>query len=68
MAWATRTIYTSKCVQMDPKQLSKMSKFYSLCNKFVMQKIVGVDTTLLDSPRVKHKMFPQVALWLQNIM
>src|SRR6218665_615313 len=38
MVWATRTIYTSTCVQMDPQQLPKMSKFYSICNKCNMQK------------------------------
>jgi len=37
MAWTIRTIYTSKCVQMDPQQLSKTSKFYSICNMCNMQ-------------------------------
>jgi len=41
MAWAIITIYTSKYVQMDPQQLTKMSKFYSICNKCDMQKTVG---------------------------
>jgi len=41
MAWAIRTIYTSKCVQMDPQQLPKTSKYYSICNKCDMQKAVG---------------------------
>src|SRR6218665_1803035 len=38
MAWAIRTIYTSKCVQMDAHQLPKTSKFYSICNKCDMHK------------------------------
>src|SRR6218665_1148420 len=41
MAWAIRTIYTSRCVQMDPQQLPKTSKFYSICNKCDMQKTAG---------------------------
>src|SRR6218665_879671 len=53
MAWATRTIYTSKCVQIDPHQLLKMYNVYSICNKCVMQKTVeGVDITS-GSLRVK---------------
>lgn len=45
MECATITIYTSQCVQMDPKQLPEMSKLYSICNKCVMQENVGeVDT------------------------
>jgi len=49
IAWATRTIYASKYVQMDPQQLPNMSKFHFICKKFVMQKNVwgGVDTTPL---------------------
>jgi len=43
MACAIITIYTYKCVQMDPQQLHvpKMSKFYSKFNKCDMQKSVG---------------------------
>src|SRR6218665_3620306 len=37
---------------VDRKQLPKVSKFYSICNTCVMQKNVGVDTTLLVSLRV----------------
>ena len=40
MAWAIRTIYTSKCVPMEPQQLPKTSKSYSICNKCDMQKTV----------------------------
>ena len=40
MAWAIRTIYISKCAQMDPQELPKTSKFYSICNKCVVQKTV----------------------------
>src|SRR6218665_1846324 len=55
MAWAIKTIYTSKWVQMDPQQLPKLSKFYSICNTYVMQKNVkGMDTNpTLSSLRVK---------------
>jgi len=38
MAWAIRTIYSSKCVQMDPQQLPETSTFYFICNKCDMQK------------------------------
>jgi len=41
MASAIRTIYTSKCVQMDPEQLPETSTFYSICNKCDMQNTVG---------------------------
>jgi len=43
MEWTTRTIYTFKCVQVDPEKLHapKMSKFYSICNNCVMQTHVG---------------------------
>src|SRR6218665_2640403 len=45
MTWAIRTIYTSKCVQMDPQQLIKTSKLYSICNKCDMQNTArGVGT------------------------
>src|SRR6218665_398438 len=33
MAWAIITTYTSKCAQMDPQQLLKTSKFYSIYKK-----------------------------------
>jgi len=38
MAWAIKTIHSSKYVQMNPQQLPKTSKFYSICNKWDMQK------------------------------
>jgi len=41
MEWAIITIYTSKCVQMDPQQLPKTSKLCSICNKCDMQKTAG---------------------------
>ena len=41
MAWAIRTIYTSKCAQMDPQQLLRTSKFYSICKKVWHQKTLG---------------------------
>src|SRR6218665_1575844 len=53
MVYATNTTFSSRCVQMDPQQLPKMIKMYSICNKFVMQKSVGEDTTPLGSLRVK---------------
>jgi len=40
MVWAIIAIYTSKCVQMYPQQLSKTSKLYSRCKKCDMQKTV----------------------------
>jgi len=33
MAWAIITIYTSKCAQMDPKQLLDRSTFLSQMQK-----------------------------------
>src|SRR6218665_1413847 len=51
MAWPTRTIYTSKCAQLDPLQLPEMSKFYSICSKCVMQRSL-VGRYPLTSPRV----------------
>jgi len=53
MAWAIRTIYTSKCVQMGPQQLPKTSKFYSICNKCDMQKTVGGGYTPFGRLKVK---------------
>src|SRR6218665_856009 len=41
MAWATITIYTSKCAQMDPQQLPKTSKLYSKCKKCDIEKTLG---------------------------
>ena len=41
MAWDTIITYTSKCVQMNLLQIPKISNFYSMCNKFEMQKISG---------------------------
>jgi len=41
MAWAIVTIYTSKCAQMDSKQLPKTSKFYSKCKKCDTEKTLG---------------------------
>src|SRR6218665_653681 len=38
MVWAASTHFSSKCIQMDPQQLPKMIKLYSICNKCVMQK------------------------------
>ena len=46
MAWAITTIYTSKCVQMDPQQLPNRSKFYSRCKKCDIEKTL-VGTTPL---------------------
>src|SRR6218665_2437903 len=40
MAWAIITIYTSKCSQMDPQQLSKPSKVYSRCKKCDIEKVI----------------------------
>src|SRR6218665_2309975 len=55
MAWAIITIYTSKCAQMDPQQLSKTSKFYSRCKKCDIRKTLGGGTTTpLGSPKVKR--------------
>jgi len=34
-AWVTSTNFSSKCVQMDPRQLPKMIKIYSICTKNV---------------------------------
>jgi len=33
-----QTIHISKCAQMDPQQLPKMTKLYSLCNKCVCRR------------------------------
>ena len=52
MAWAIRTIYTSKCVQMDPQQLPETSKFYSIFNKRDMQKTAGGGST--EQFRLSH--------------
>src|SRR6218665_1270690 len=41
MAGAIRIMYASKCIQMDPQQLLKTSKFYSIWKKCDMQKTVG---------------------------
>jgi len=40
MAWAIITIYSSKCVQMDPQQLPKTSTFYSRCKKYDIETTV----------------------------
>src|SRR6218665_2390668 len=42
MAWAIITIYISKCVQMNPPQLPKMSKFYFRSKKCGIEKTLGV--------------------------
>ena len=44
MALAIRISYrlTSKCVQMEPQQLRKTSKYYSICNKCDMHKTAWV--------------------------
>src|SRR6218665_1693260 len=53
MAWAIITIYTFKCVQLDPQQLPKAYFLNSRCNKCDMQKTVGgVDATPLGSLKV----------------
>src|SRR6218665_127885 len=54
MACAIRTIYTSKCVQINPQQQSETSKLYSICNTCAMQKAVGYIDTTWYSPKVKH--------------
>jgi len=53
MAWSIRTIYTSKCAQMDPQQLPKTSKFYSGSKKCDIEKALG-GTTPLGSPKDKQ--------------
>src|SRR6218665_3548510 len=64
MAWAIRTIYTYKCVQMDSQQLPKMSKVYSICRKCDMPKTVwGWIPPPLGSLRVnKRKEFKQCSI------
>src|SRR6218665_2098113 len=56
MAWAIITIYISKCAQMNPQQLRKTSKFYSICKKCDIEKTLGVGGyhTPLGSPKAKH--------------
>ena len=60
MEWAIITIYTSKCAQMDPQQLLKMSKFYSRCKSVTSKNLRELVPPLLGSPKVKsitHKIF-----------
>src|SRR6218665_3860664 len=52
MAWAIITIYISKCVQMNPQQLLKTSKFYSRCKKCDIEKTLGGGYHPLGSPKV----------------
>ena len=43
------------CVQIDPQQLPKTSKFYSLCNKCDMQKAAGGGQWIPPSGSLKVK-------------
>src|SRR6218665_2878310 len=55
MAWAIITIYISKYAQMNPQQLPKTSKFYSICKWNIIEKtLVGVGTIPLGSPKVNR--------------
>src|SRR6218665_3129229 len=49
MAWAIIAIYSSKCAQMNPQQLTKTSKFYSKCKMCDIEKTC---THPLGSPKV----------------
>src|SRR6218665_1743267 len=62
MAWAIITIFTSKCAQMEPQQLLKMSKFYSGCTKCDIEKTLGgVGTT---TPLVTRRLIRMIILIL----
>src|SRR6218665_1291390 len=68
MAWAITTIYTSKCAQMDPQQLPKMSKFYSRCKKCDIEKtLVGAPCTTLVARRLKVCMFNNYFVRLSSL-
>src|SRR6218665_1531798 len=65
MAWAIVTIYISKCAQMNPQQLPKTSKFYSICKKCDIEKTLGGWYHPLGSPKVKlttSRLF-DLAIW-----
>src|SRR6218665_816337 len=53
MVWAIIKIYTSKCVQIDPQQLRKTSKFCSKSKKCDIEKTLGGGYHPLGSPKVK---------------
>src|SRR6218665_1874236 len=68
MAWAITTIYTSKCAQMDPQQLPKTSKFYSICKKCDIEKTLGgAPCTPLVARRLKVCMFNNYFVRLSSL-
>jgi len=52
--WAIITIYTSKCLQMNPQQLLKTSKFYSRFKKCDIEKTLGVPPPLVARRLTQH--------------
>jgi len=54
MAWAITTIYTSKCAQMDPQQLTETSQFYSRFKKCDIENTLGGGYHPLGNPKVKE--------------